>query len=196
MQRSDVTMRMILVPYQAKTVAVRLSTVLGTAVLLAACGSGGTSNGDSAGGAPAGPAVAQSQNHAKLGKILVAPSGKTLYFTDQETDGMIRCVGTCLEFWLPATSPDGAAPSGPDVTALDVLRRPDNGQAQLTYKGKPLYSFSLDESAGDINGNNVEDDFGGTHFVWHAATIDTGSPATPSPAPESNDGGYGGTPGY
>jgi len=95
-----------------------------------------------------------------LGRILVEPSGKTLYFTDQEADG--------------------------------TLHRPDNGQVQLTYDGKPLYSFSLDTTAGDITGNDLEDDFGGTHFVWHAVTIDT---ATPSPSPDTNGGDYGGLPG-
>lgn len=195
-QDSDVTMHTILGSRTAMTVAVRLSTVLGTAAVLAACGSGGTSdNGSGDTDTSSDVVAARPQDHPELGRILVEPSGKTLYFTDQEADGTIRCVNACLEFWLPATSPDGVAPSVPGVTAIDILHRPDSGQVQLTYDGKPLYSFSLDKAAGDITGNDLEDDFGDTHFVWHAVTIDTDDTATPSPSPGTNGGDYGGLPG-
>jgi len=158
---------------------VRLSTVLGAVAVLAACGSGGTTGED---------ATVRSQDHPELGRILVDASGKTLYFAEQESDGVVRCVDGCLDFWFPAKSTDGAAPSVPGVV-LDVLRRADNGQSQLTYEGMPLYTFQLDNSAGEANGNNLEDDFGGTHFVWHAVTIDGEGAATPAETPGAG-GGY------
>jgi predicted lipoprotein with Yx(FWY)xxD motif len=149
----------------------RVATMLAAATLLAACG---TSEGDA--GSAGGEDPQQSN-------ILVDTSGKTLYFTDQEEDGTIRCVDECLDFWIPAESQD--APEG-DMPALDTKQRADNGQEQLTYEGKPLYTFTLDKAAGDAKGDGLEDDFGGTHFVWHAVTLGD------APAP-GNGGDPGGT---
>ncbi|WP_291413693.1 hypothetical protein [Actinophytocola sp.] len=179
--------------------ALRALALLGTATVVAACGSGGTTDdgtgaGDGGGDTSSVTVAVRTQDHPDLGKILVDVSGKTLYFAEQEEDGTVRCVDACLRFWFPAKIPDGAAPSVPGVTELDVLHRADNGQEQLTYQGKPLYTFQLDSSAGDADGNNLQDDFGGVHFVWHAVTVDGEGTPTPSPTP-GNDGGYGDGPG-
>lgn len=173
---------------QDRTTTVRLSVALGAAAAaLVACGDGG-----SAGDEATEPAdgVVRMQEHPELGGILVDASGKTLYFADQEADGDIRCVDECLSFWFPALSADGAAPSAPGVTDLDVLRRADSGESQLTYQGKPLYTFQQDGAAGDVKGNSLEDDFGGTHFVWHAVTVDDGGAAPPPQTPPDEGGGY------
>lgn len=173
--------------------AVRALTLLGAATVVAACGSGGTADAGGGGGDTSSETVAvRTQDHPDLGMILVDVSGKTLYFAEQEEDGTVRCVDACLRFWFPAKLPAGATPSVPGVTDLDVLHRTDNGQDQLTYQGKPLYTFQLDGSAGDANGNNLQDDFGGTHFVWHAVTVEGEGTPTPSPTPGGGDGGYGG----
>lgn len=171
----------------AKTTTVRLSAALGAAAALVACGDDG-STGDEA--ATPSDSVVRTQDHPELGRILVDASGKTLYFADQEADGSIRCLDECLTFWFPARSADGAAPSVPGVTDLDVLRRADSGQSQLTYHGKPLYTFQLDSAAGDVEGNSLEDDFGGTHFVWHAVAVDAEGAAPPPQTPTDGGNGY------
>lgn len=154
----------------------RVATMLAAAALLAACGATDESAG-----------AVHTREDPSLGTILVDTAGKTLYFTDQEEDGAIRCVGECLEFWIPV---DGQDTAGSDVPTLDVRQRTDNEQDQLTYQGKPLYTFQLDKSAGDTNGHGVEDDFGGTHFVWHAVTVGTGAKPTGGGGGDSGGGGY------
>jgi hypothetical protein len=69
-------------------------------------------------------------------------------------------------------------------------RREDNSRNQLTYQGKPLYTFSMDKAAGDTKGNGLEDDFGGTHFVWRAVTIDGSQQQPPAGGGGYEGGGY------
>jgi predicted lipoprotein with Yx(FWY)xxD motif len=163
---------------------ITVATMLATAMVLTACGateeSGTTGN--------TGDTTVRTADHPDIGTILVDTAGKTLYFTDQEEDGGVRCVDDCLEIWIPAESPDSTEPTG--VDGLGVMKRADNSRQQLTYEGKPLYTFQLDRAAGDANGNAVEDDFGGTHFVWHAVTVGG------QPAPNTGAGGGGYEGGY
>lgn len=149
----------------------RVTTMLAAATLLAACGA-----------SEEGAGTVRTEDHPELGQILVDTSGKTLYFAEQEADGKIRCVDECLEFWIPV---EGGDTTSSGVPALDTQRRADNSRNQLTYQGKPLYTFSMDEEAGDVKGNGLEDDFGGTHFVWRAVTVD-GS----QQQPPAGGGGY------
>jgi predicted lipoprotein with Yx(FWY)xxD motif len=136
---------------------------------LAACG--GTSAGGGNTATSSDSVAVRAVDHPQLGRILVDAGGHTLYFADQESNGKLQCTGDCLKFWFPAKSRD-ERPVATDVDALDVLHRSDNGQSQLTYRGKPLYTFQLDKASGDANGNDVKDEFGGTHFTWHAVTLD------------------------
>ena len=78
---------------------------------------------------------------------------------------------------------------------LGTIHRP--GLTQLTYNGKPLYTFRLDLVPGQAHGNDFTDHFGGTAFTWHALTT-SGAPAQTG-GQQSNPGGYSyqsGTPGY
>ena len=133
-----------------------------------------------------------------VGTVLVDRSGKTLYSPQQEANGKIVCTGGCLTFWFPVPVAAGAAlraPSG--VTGvLGMIHRP-GGTTQLTYNGKPLYTFRLDQAPGQAQGNNFTDHFGGTTFTWHALTT-SGAPARTG-GQQGNPGGYSypsGTPGY
>ncbi|TDW24011.1 COG4315 family predicted lipoprotein [Kribbella kalugense] len=142
---------------------------------LAACGSSDTA----AGGAAAAVSV---QNVSGVGQTLVDSSGKTLYFADQEAGGMIKCTGSCLSFWMPAT---GSTADAKSVTGLGTMKRSDTGAEQLTFQGKPLYTFKLDTGSGQAKGNNASDAFSGTSFTWHAAT----TTASSAPSPSTNSGG-------
>jgi len=173
--------------------------------LLAACGSAGTGGGSGAGGASAAQGTAGSRATAisvrkvpGVGTVLVDRSGKTLYSPQQEADGKIACTGSCLSFWFPVRAAAGGdlrTPSG--VTgALGMVHRP-GGMTQLTYNGKPLYTFRLDQAPGQVHGNNFTDHFAGTTFTWHALTT-SGAPARTG-GQQGNPGGYSyqsGTSGY
>src|SRR5215467_5031898 len=173
--------------------------------LIAACGSAGTGGGSGAGGTGAAQRTAASHNTVisvrkvpGVGTVLVDRSGKTLYSPQQEANGKIACTGSCLSFWFPvrvAAGSDLRAPSG--ITgALGMVHRP-GGMTQLTYNGKPLYTFRLDQAPGQVHGNDFTDNFGGMAFTWHVLTT-SGAPARTG-GQQGNSGGYsyqGGTPSY
>ncbi|MFI5693567.1 hypothetical protein ACIA58_17100 [Kribbella sp. NPDC051586] len=164
-----------------KTTILLLGATVAALGTLTACG-GGDSSQASTGGAAAGAAVSV-QNVSGVGQALVDSAGKTLYFADQEAGGTIKCTSNCLSFWTPAT---GTAADAKSVTGLAVTKRSDTGADQLTFQGKPLYTFKLDNGAGKAQGNNVTDSFSGMSFTWHAATT---TAAAPSQAPSSSSGG-------
>jgi predicted lipoprotein with Yx(FWY)xxD motif len=162
-----------------------ISLLLGATAALAtltACGGGGAQ--EAAGNPPAASGAVSVQDVEGLGQTLVDPAGKTLYFADQEADGAIKCTASCLSFWFPVEGTDSTAKS---MDGLAVVKRSDNGMSQLTFEGKPLYTFKLDTGAGQSKGNNLTDEFAGTTFVWHAATT---SGAAPTQAPSEPDYGY------
>jgi len=169
------------------------------ATVLVACGSaGGTASGGgtaSAGGHPAaGTPVVMARHLAGLGTVLVSGSGKTIYSPQQETHGQILCTGSCLSFWFPVTVTSAAglhAPAGL-TGVLGTVHRHDDGRTQLTYNGKPLYTFKLDQSPGQTHGSNFTDSFGGTSFTWQAVTA-SGGAAGSGPASTSGPGYQGGS---
>lgn len=163
--------------------------LLGTAMTLAGCGTKTHSGTDA--GASSGSTVTTRQISG-AGTALTDSSGKTLYFADQEADGSVHCVGACLRFWIPLTVSTGMTPtSGAGVTGtLSTVKRPD-GSTQVTYDGKPLYTFTQDSAPGSASGNGFKDSFGGTNFSWHAAAV-AGAAAPPSAAATGTGGDYGG----
>jgi predicted lipoprotein with Yx(FWY)xxD motif len=162
-----------------KTTILLLGATIAAMGVLTACGDDSPS---AAGGAPAGAAVSV-KDVGGVGRTLVDASGKTLYFADQEAGGAIKCTASCLSFWMPAT---GSATDAKSVSGLATMKRSDTGAEQLTFQGKPLYTFKLDTAAGEAKGNNFADAFAGTSFTWHAATT---TAAAPTQAPSSSKGG-------
>jgi predicted lipoprotein with Yx(FWY)xxD motif len=153
------------------------------ATVVAGCSGEGEDAGP--GTAPPGDAALAVKDVEGVGQTLVDASGRTLYFADQEAGGSIRCVKACLGFWFPVQGDDSTAGSMPD---LGVVRRADTGKDQLTYQGKPLYTFKLDTGPGQHEGHNLEDTFDGTTFTWRAATTTTA--ATEAPPSSSDNYGY------
>jgi len=206
-------------PRRRRSIVLSALCAVGAAGLLAACGStgggtssaagsastGATSTGSAstgAAGAVGGAAALSTRQVSGVGTVLVDQSGKTVYTSDQEAGGKILCTGGCLSFWFPVTAASSAAPSAPGgVTGtLNTIQRPDNGQMQVTYNGKPLYTFRLDQAPGDAHGANFQDSFGGTTFTWRAVDASgaqSGSGAgAPAPNPSGSLYGSGSLPGY
>jgi predicted lipoprotein with Yx(FWY)xxD motif len=150
---------------------------VGIAFAVAATTGGSTSKG--------GGKTVSVKKIAGAGSVLVAANGKALYRNEQERGGMVLCTGACLSFWQPLKvtgTPTGSSLPG----KLGVVKRPDGGR-QVTYNGKLLYSFKLDQ-AGKVTGDGFKDAFGSHKFTWHVVhPTGTGSSGTTSPMP---------TPGY
>lgn len=170
------------------------------AALLVAAGCSSSGGGSKSAGQPAGNAdtTVQVRSAGSAGTVLTDAQGKALYASDQEASGKLVCTSSaCTAIWAPLLVADGK-PTGPSsITAmLGTVARPD-GKMQVALDGRPLYTFTFDHSAGQVNGNGTKDSFNGTNFVWHVATP-TGVSASqaPAPAPSSSysypNGGGGG----
>lgn len=152
--------------------------VVGLAIVLAACSSGGSP----ATSAPTTPAAAASSSDAgsgygrggsspaaaasvalaatTLGQVLTGDKGMTLYAFTPDSATTSACTGSCATNWPPLA---GAAPTlGAGLQAGDfstVTR--DDGTSQIAFRGHPLYYFKGDTAAGDTKGQGV----GGKWFV-------------------------------
>jgi len=166
-----------------------LLTACATAALtlLAACGGSSSTSGAAA---PAGT-VLHTATAPAGSTLLVDSDGKTLYAADQEASGAVKCTGGCLQFWHPLTTtmrtPRAA---GLPSARLGTLQRKDIGAAQVTFDGKPLYTFKLDTAAGTTKGDGFMDAFGGTSFDWRAVTVDGSSAGTSTGSSGGSGGGY------
>jgi predicted lipoprotein with Yx(FWY)xxD motif len=91
------------------------------------------------------------------------------------------CTGSCTSIWVPLTLSAGAKPTGSSNVAskLGTVDRPD-GAVQVTYEGKPLYTFAEDTSPGTVTGNGFQDRFGGRQFTWRVASVGAASSTSTS----------------
>jgi predicted lipoprotein with Yx(FWY)xxD motif len=146
-----------------KTAAVALA-IVASSVVLAACGGG--SDSASSMGTKAGVVSVGNVDNTK---VLKDSQGRTLYSANVEKGGRVMCTSGCVSFWKPVDASSSQAKTAAADLNLDlaVVKRP-SGQSQLTFDGKPLYSFTQ-EGAGQLTGNGFVDDFHGTQFTWTAA---------------------------
>ncbi len=159
-----------------------LTLLLGTAALLTALAAlaAGPSYG-AAGGMSAPQRVVKTAQNRSLDKtVLVDRRGKTLYTLSAETHGRFICTTkVCLSLWTPLVVAHGTTPAGAKLLA--TVRRPD-GRTQVTYRGRPLYTFTEDTKPGDVKGNGFKD-----VGTWLAATTNGTATATATPP---SGGGY------
>ena len=106
--------------------------------------------------APAEGASSVATADTDLGTILVDGEGRTLYLFMPDAQGASMCVDTCATTWPALTGP-ATAGAGVDETLLGTADRPDDGSAQVTYNGWPLYHFASDAAPGDTNGQGIGD---------------------------------------
>ncbi len=164
-------------------------------VLVAACGSAGGSTASSGTNSKAtSTAVVSARQLSGVGAVLVTRSGMTIYTPKipAEVNGNIECTGSCLSFWFPVTTSSVDLRTSGLPGKLGTVHLSD-GMTQLTYDGRPLYTFRLDTAAGQAHGNNYSDSFNGINFTWQIVTP-SGKPVgagSPAPAPSyNNQGGY------
>lgn len=152
----------------------RTGSLLGSGIALVAglataCGGsssgGGTQTVNPGSGGGASSSASDLQTHSGPdGKFMTDDNGRTVYIFSKDTSTTSTCSGTCATEWPPYKE-DGS---------------------QVVFKGHPLYFFADDKSAGDMNGQGVND-FGG---LWTTVAPD-GSPVSssePSGSPSSSGG--------
>jgi predicted lipoprotein with Yx(FWY)xxD motif len=106
-------------------------------------------------------------HNTKLGKVLAAKSGKTLYLFMADHNGRSACYGKCAVYWPPLLAGKPTAGAGVKAALLGTTKR-KNGTKQVTYAGHPVYLFKLDKSAGQTTGEG-QDFFGGKWYAVNAA---------------------------
>lgn len=147
------------------------------ASLLAACGGGGSSTAPPV--PPSNPSSGVlSTRMLKGAQGFVNAAGFTVYVFDLDlTDpGHSTCNASngCSQNW-----PHVAPPSGEPLTGqFSTIARSD-GSTQLTFAGRPLYTFAGDGAPGETNGDEL-DEFGG---IWHIARPQG---TQPSPGPSTS----------
>ena len=64
--------------------------------------------------------------------------------------GTSACTGACLRDWPPLL-----AGANDQASGLWTIMARDDGTRQWAYRGYPVYAFSGDKAAGDMNGNDI-----------------------------------------
>lgn len=151
-------------------------TLLGLAAVplaaLAVAGCGGSNSSQSSSPSvpklPSGRAATIGVSGSSVGNILVNSQGRTVYLFQKDTSNKSTCTGPCAASWPPvrATGKPTAA-GGANASMLGTTKRSD-GKPQVTYHGHPLYLFSGDQNAGDVNGQGVNA-FGAVWWTVSAA---------------------------
>jgi predicted lipoprotein with Yx(FWY)xxD motif len=171
---------------------------------IAACGSSSSSSSDtttssSTASAGASSATVSVKSVSGVGDVLVDAKGNALYSNDQDSATSIKCSGQCASIWVPVSA--SAKPTSDDASVQGMLGTVSSpgGGAQVTYNGKPLYTFSQD-SPGQVNGNGVSDSFAGVNFTWTvassgAAASGSASSAGTTTSSSSSSGGSSGSSG-
>ncbi len=116
------------------------------------------------------PETPEAENLVKLrtdatfGSVLTDSEGFTLYFFAPDSKGDANCLGNCANAWPTFFEASLTIDDGLDLNDFATITRSDGAQ-QTTYKGWPLYRFSNDASAGQVNGD-------GSGGVWFVAKPD------------------------
>ena len=103
----------------------------------------------------------------KVGKVLVAANGRTLYLFTADKGEQSACYGQCASYWPPLIAQKPIAGAGLKSSLLGTTKR-SGGKLQVTYGGHPLYFFAEDKNAGDVNGQGFVH-FGGAWWVVSTA---------------------------
>ena len=99
----------------------------------------------------------------RVGKVIVAANGRTLYLFTADKGNKSACYGQCATYWPPLIAQTPTAGAGLKASLLGTAKRRD-GKLQVTYNGHPLYFFAEDKKAGDVKGQGFVH-FGGAWWV-------------------------------
>jgi predicted lipoprotein with Yx(FWY)xxD motif len=143
-----------------------------SALVLAACGSSGSSATSSSYTPPASSTASSSPRPASvvgtktssLGTFLVDAKGRALYLWDADHGSMSTCSGACAQAWPPLTAMGTPKASGQVKSSLLGTTKRSDGSREVTYAGHPLYYFAGDTAPGQTSGQG-NDGFGSPWWV-------------------------------
>ena len=169
----------------------RIAITVALLLALAGCGGGSSSTSPRVPNPPNAPGTQPATSVLPTTTLNGAPgftttNAFTVYTFDADTQADVSACATisgCTAIWPPVTPPSGTMAS-----PWSSFTRPD-GKTQLSYGGKPLYTYAGDSAPGQTNGDNLLQ-FGA---LWHIARPQSGSTSepTPTPAPSPTNGmGY------
>lgn len=122
-----------------------------------------------------------------LSPIVHDAAGFTLYRFDKDSASppTSNCAGTCATTWPPVLVEPGSKVflDGVNRANVGVVKRAD-GTRQLTLGGWPIYRYSKDTAAGQVNGEGVS----GTWFAVSptGAKVTAKATGTAAPAPSTS----------
>lgn len=155
------------------TIGRRSATVAAALALVAlvAAGCGGSSNkasttttsAASASTAAGVAAVTVQTRSGSLGTYLTDGNGRTLYLLTADHGSTSTCSGGCAGVWPPLMA-SGTPKAGSGASSGDLSSAAGPNGKQVTYAGHPLYYYSGDSKAGDVNGQGISS-YGGQWWV-------------------------------
>ena len=153
-----------------------IAVLFAAALVLGACANEKTTGKTVGASTPAGPTTQAASNTAgtvapvavrntALGDLLAGKDGLTLYGFTNDVEAKSTCEGVCADAWPPVVvSPNWTPGPGLDSGIFATTPRSD-GTLQLVAGKWPLYYYSGDVAAGDVNGQGSGD-------VWFAVAPD------------------------
>lgn len=110
-----------------------------------------------------GKATLKTATDEEHGTYVIGGDEHALYLFEADTQGkgeteaISNCYDECAEAWPPLVS-EGEPETGGEVRPelVGTIERQD-GEAQVTYDGWPLYYYAADQSPGHTRGHDIED---------------------------------------
>ncbi len=125
----------------------------------------------------------------KYGNVLFDQQGLALYFDTADKPPKFNCTGGCETIWPPLVLQKGqkTAVAGKGVTGLGAIKNSTlkAGEMQVTWKGKPLYTYAAD-SKGTVNGQGIQ----GIWFVVQPSAKIKAAANSTATASSSSSGGW------
>lgn len=181
-----------------RTTARRVSAAaaaVGATLLVAACGSSGSTTHASNASAATGKSAAKTTRltigtaKGSMGTYLTGASGRAVYMWVADKHGKSACAGTCAQNWPPlTTSSKPAVLGGVNAADLGTTIR-SGGVKQVTYKGHPLYYY-IGDSGPDMTNGQGSDGFGAKWWLLApTGTPISGNGGSATAASNSSSGG-------
>jgi predicted lipoprotein with Yx(FWY)xxD motif len=91
---------------------------------------------------------------SEYGTMLFGPNRQAIYIFERDSKDKTVCYDDCAAAWPPVyTKGEPRAGDGVKESLLGTVKRKD-GRVQVTYAGKPLYSY-VNEGPGEVRCHNV-----------------------------------------